>query len=395
MEVKKSKMRSVVEFIIILIVSLAFIIIGNHYCAYDTIGTDAAAESAKVIKITDIRSEDIDGMNNTVITFQGKMLTGEYKGQTLEIEQDINEMTLDKPEPIKEGDRVLVSQTNLIGESQAGSEWYYFQQDRIPGLICLALFFLLVLLIIGRMKGLTTIISLGFTAAAIFSVFIPAILSGKDIYITTIVITIYIIFASLMLLNGANKKTLCAIVGNVGGILLTAILAVIVNSSLKITGMIDESYVYLANAGSTFMIDLRAIVWSCIIIGSLGAIMDVSMSIASAMQELALEMKNRSFKRMIRSGMNIGRDAIGTMTITLVLAYTGSSIAPMLLFMVNNRSLNILMNLEMVVVEIIQAIIGSLGILLAVPITVIFAAWVYNKGTRDEKISMNKTIDFD
>lgn len=379
MKADKARFKSVFEFVLIVVLSLTFIVVGNNYCDYETTGSDAAAESAKVIKITDIYTEDIGGMENTVIEFQGKMLTGELKGQILEMEQDINEVTLDKPEPIKEGDRVLVSHTNMIGDGATGSEWYYFQQDRLPGIIVLGIIFLVMLLVIGRVKGLTTIISLGFTGAAVFCVYIPAILSGKDIYITTVVITVYIIFASLMLLNGVNKKTWCAIVGNIGGILLTALLAVIVNASLKITGMIDESYVYLANAGSTFMIDLRAIVWSCIIIGSLGAIMDVSMSIASAMHELAFEMKDRSFGRMVRSGMNIGRDAIGTMTITLVLAYTGSSIGSLLLFMVNNRSFNILMNLEMVVVEVIQAIVGSMGILLAVPITVVFAAWVFNR----------------
>lgn len=380
MERKKGRLRLVAEFIIVVVLALTFIIIGNSYCSYDRTGADADAESARVIKIIDIQTEDIDGMENTVITFQGKMLTGEYKGQILEMEQDINESTIDKADPVKEGDRVLVSQDYLSGDSSTGAEWYYFQQDRIPGIICLAIIFLIVLLIIGKMKGLTTIISLGFTGAAVFCVYIPAILSGKDIYATTIIITVYIILASLTLLNGVNKKTLCAIVGNIGGILLTAVLALIVNEVLKITGMIDESYVYLASAGSTFTIDLKAIVWSCILIGSLGAIMDVSMSIASAMQELAFEMKDRSFSRMVKSGMNIGRDAIGTMTITLVLAYTGSSIGPLLLFVANNRSLEILMNLEMVVVEIIQAIVGSLGIILAVPITVIFASWVFNKG---------------
>ena len=117
-------------------------------------------------------------------------------------------------------------------------------------------------------------------------------------------------------------------------------------------------------------------------IGSLGAIMDVSMSIASAMQELAVEMKDRTFKRMVSSGMNIGRDAIGTMTITLILAYAGSSIASILLFTLNNRNLLILMNFEMIVVEVIQAIVGSLGILLAVPITVLFAGATFNKNKK-------------
>ena len=148
--------------------------------------------------------------------------------------------------------------------------------------------------------------------------------------------------------------------------------------------MLDEDYMFLAALGGESSVDLRAIVWSGIMIGSLGAIMDVSMSIASAMQELAVEMKERSFKRMISSGMNIGRDAIGTMTITLVLAYAGSSIAAILLFTLNNRNLMILMNFEMIVVEVVQAIVGSLGILLAVPITVLFAATAFNKSKKKE-----------
>lgn len=383
MDNKRRKLRSIIEFLIVIVLSIAFIVIGNNFCSFDRVnGSDVDAESAKVIKITDIRTETIGGMNNTVIIFQGEMLTGEHKGEIFKMEQDINNMTLDKAEPVEEGDRVLVSNTNIADESLKGSEdseWYYFQQDRIPGLILLLMLFLLVLILIGRIKGLTTIVSLGFTGAAVFCVYIPAILSGKNIYISTIVITVFIVFASLTLLNGVNKKTLCAIVGNTGGIILTAILAAIVNLSLKVTGIVDDSSIYLSNVGSSFIIDLKAIIWSSIIIGSLGAIMDVSMSIASAMQELAMEMKNRTFKRMVTSGMNIGRDAIGTMTITLVLAYAGSSIAPILLFVSNNRSLTILMNLEMVVVEIIQAIVGSMGILLAVPITVSFAAWVFNR----------------
>ncbi|QSX06929.1 YibE/F family protein [Sedimentibacter sp. zth1] len=107
--------------------------------------------------------------------------------------------------------------------------------------------------------------------------------------------------------------------------------------------------------------------------------MDVSMSIASAMQELSVEMKNKSFRRMARSGMNIGRDAIGTMTNTLILAYVGSSLAIILLFTAYNRNILLLLNLEMIVVEVIQAIVGSIGILLAVPVTVLFAAWIFNK----------------
>ena len=376
---EKTTVRFLIELVVICIISLTFVLAGNHFCSYDQIGAaETGVMSAEVVKITDIYSESLDGMENTVIVFEAEARSGELKGQVIQAQQLINEMTIDKPKPVVEGDKILVSDSNLTGNEQTGAKWYFLQQNRIPGMLMLCGLFLVLLILIGRLKGFTTIVALGFTGAALFAVYIPAILSGVNVYLITVIITVYIIFASLSLLNGINKKTLCAIVGNMGGILVSGILALIMNRVLKITGLVDEGFVYLM-ADESAMFDLRAIVWSCIIIGSLGAIMDVSMSIASAMQELAYEMKDRSFGRMVKSGMNIGRDAIGTMTITLVLAYVGSSIASILLFMLNSRNLMILMNFEMIVVEISQAIIGSLGILMAVPITVFFAAWVFNR----------------
>ncbi len=388
METKKTKvLRAIAELAVVSIISLIFIVGGNQICDYTAGGEgETNVESARVMKLTGVNEREIDGMHNTIISFQAQLLTGGHKGEVFIAQQTINDVTIDKPVPVEKGDRILVSNTDLMENSAESAQWYYLQQDRIPGMLCLLGLFFFLLIIIGKLKGLTTIISLAFTGAAVFCVYIPAILSGKDVYFTTIIITVYIIFSSLILLNGFNRKTLCAIVGNLGGILVTGSLAMAVNSYLKITGMLDEDYVFLAALGGSQTADLRAIVWSGIMIGSLGAIMDVSMSIASAMQELALEMKDRSFKRMVASGMNIGRDAIGTMTITLILAYAGGSIASILLFTLNNRNLLILMNFEMIVVEVVQAVVGSLGILLAVPITVFFAAAVFNRNEKREKI---------
>lgn len=377
---RRQIMRFVAELLIVSVIALIFIIVGHKMCDYTPGGVgEVGVESAKIVEMVDEKEEDIDGLKTTVIVFKAELLSGEQKGQMIEMEQMITDVTIDKPNPVEKGDRILVSNTDLMENGTETSQWYYLQQNRIPGMLWLGGIFFVLVLIIGKLKGLTTIISLVFTGAAVFAVYIPAILSGKNVYLTTIIITVFIIFASLIILNGCNKKTWCAIVGNLGGIVVTGALALVVNTALKITGMVDEDYVFLAALGDGASVDLRAIVWSSIIIGSLGAIMDVSMSIASAMQELAMEMKDRSFKRMVASGMNIGRDAIGTMTTTLVLAYAGGSIASILLFTLNNRNLLVLMNFEMVVVEVIQAIVGSLGILLAVPITVFVAAGLFNR----------------
>ena len=152
---------------------------------------------------------------------------------------------------------------------------------------------------------------------------------------------------------------------------------------LNLTGFIDEDYVFLNYLELDKPIDLVAIIWSGILIGSLGAVMDVAMSIASAMNELAENMDKKTFSRLLRSGMNIGRDAIGTMTNTLILAYVGGSLATVLLLIAYNRNLLYLFSLEMIVVEVLQAIVGSMGILFAVPVTAIFSAYIFTRDTRE------------
>lgn len=186
---------------------------------------------------------------------------------------------------------------------------------------------------------------------------------------------------SIIILNGINKKSLCAILGNLGGLAVSGILALIMNKILTITGMIDEQSTYLTFLDNGVSIDLKAVVWSGIVIGSLGAVMDVAMSLASSMNELSETMHEKSYMKMVKSGMNIGRDAIGTMTNTLILAYVGSSLATILLLVSYNKSLIYLLNMEMITVEILQAIVGSIGILFAVPATVLLSAKIFNKNT--------------
>jgi uncharacterized membrane protein len=127
---------------------------------------------------------------------------------------------------------------------------------------------------------------------------------------------------TLLLINGANKKTLCAIVGNLGGLMIAGILAFVISDKLHLTGLIDDDSIFLLMINPETPIDLKAILWAGIVIGSLGAVMDVSMSIASAMNELSENMYEKSFNTMLKSGFNIGQDAIGTMTNTLILGYS-------------------------------------------------------------------------
>ena len=352
------------------------------------------AYSATVLSVDKITTEDstIWGeeqmISNTTITFTAKLTNSEKKGAKIQGVQYLDGILAVNPKKVEAKDRILVSL--LESGTDASQSWNFVEYNRSSTLLFLCGSFFFLLLLFGRSKGFHTILSLVLTCCAIFMVFVPSILKGYNIYGTSILISIYIILMSLLLINGANKKTLCAIIGNLGGLLVSGLLALFINHMLKLTGVVDNDSAFLLLQNTKYPIDLKAIVWSGMVIGSLGAVMDVAMSIASAMQELSENMRRRRFKKLLRSGLNIGRDAMGTMTNTLILAYIGSSLAMVLLLVQNNKDLFWLFNLEMIVVEITQGLVGSIGILCAIPITSAFAAWIYTR--KDKKPSHKQPI---
>jgi uncharacterized membrane protein len=148
---------------------------------------------------------------------------------------------------------------------------------------------------------------------------------------------------------------------------------------LFLTGIVDENSRYLANLPLETPINLKAIMFAGIIIGAMGAIMDVAMSISSSLWEVKEKARIINFETLFRSGLAIGRDIMGSMANTLILAYIGSSLSVVLILSVYNNSLLSLFNTEMIVVEILQALAGSLGILFAIPLTAFFCSIIYLK----------------
>ncbi len=362
-----------------LILSAVFLVVGAFICKYNPLETtDAAFERAVVNSVIATKTEQsIRDTTVTTVIFNATITSGQHKGKTYNMTQLLDEMSPPVPRQVEKGDKILVIYNEPEEASGAVSGWSYGGVNHTFGVVLLTLSFFSLILIIGRSKGLSTIIALIITSVAVLLIFVPSVLIGKNIYISTIIITMFVILSSLALLNGWNKKTLCAVVGNAGGILASGVLALFINRAFGITGVLNSDYLFLTMLEGGVSIDLPALIWSGILIGSLGAIMDVAMSIASAMFELSEQMYEPSFKKLVVSGMNIGKDAIGTMTNTLILAYVGGSMATILLFTAYTRDLVLLLNYEMLLVEVIQAVVGSIGILLAVPITVFFSAFIF------------------
>jgi len=200
----------------------------------------------------------------------------------------------------------------------------------------------------------------------------------------SIVTAIYIVVMTLIIVYGGNKKSFVAALGCVAGILLSGILTFIMANVLELTGLLDEDSMHLLYINDKNPIDLRAIIFGSVILGAIGAVMDVSMSIASSLNELVENMDKPTFSQVIKSGFEIGRDMMGTMANTLILAYIGSSLSVLLLYCAYNSSFIYLINKEIIIVELLQSLIGSIGILMVIPFATFISAKVYLR--EDNKI---------
>jgi uncharacterized membrane protein len=307
------------------------------------------------------------------VLFEAEIRSSARRGEIITAEQSLSGFLLATPQEVIVGDTVL-----LI---KFGDDWFFNGHVRTDKLVILGIIFTVCILLFGGKKGFNTILSLGLTCAAIFAVFIPSILSGINIYVMALLVCAYTTIMTLLIVIGFNRKSLAAMIGCISGILITGIIAVIMNNALLLTGIVDEHSRHLINLPLSTPIDLRAIIFAGIIIGATGAIMDVAMSISSALWEIKERAGTISFQSLFRSGMNIGRDILGSMANTLVLAYIGSSLSIVLLITVYSNSLLELFNTEMVAVEILQAIAGIFGILLAMPLTAFFGAIFFSKKT--------------
>lgn len=335
---------------------------------------------ARVIRIVDVKTNNVSGENEFVtVTFKAQALNTELKGQTLDVVQEIDKAYAFSPRQVEQNDKVLVESYTQNGVRQ----FYFGDFIRITPLLWLLAIFCILIVVFAKMQGFKTVISLGFTCVAVFVVLIPAILNGHNIYFWSILVSIYITVMTLSIISGYNLKSLCAVIGCISGVFSSGLVVLVMDKFLNMTGLLEEESIYLYQLYPDNPINLKAIIFAMIIVGALGAVMDVSMSISSSLYELKQKSPSISSKELMKSGFTIGRDMMGTMANTLVLAYIGSSLTCVLLLVSYNASLEQVINKEMIVAEILQALAGSLGMLLTLPLTSAVCAAVYYK--KEEK----------
>ena len=363
---------------IVLLFSCLYLWIGYHLSIEkaNVFRNESGIESvaARVVQILHDKNDmgEIGGQvyYERVITFEAQILEGEQKGELVRGIQTIDNLTTNGTLPVESGDKIFLypytQDPDILWEA---GDFY-----RSDGILWLAAIFLAGILIFGRGKGVKTILSLIFTCLAVFLVFVPSILAGYNIYLLSVITCFYTITVTLALVGGPEKKSLAAALGCAGGVTVAGILSVIMDHVLKLTGYLDDQSMYVSLLNETGPIDLRAIIFASITIGAMGATMDVAMDITSSLFEIRRKIPDISFSHLVHSGVIIVRDIKGTMANTLILAYIGSSLTTVLLFASYQSSLEQLLNRELIIVELLQALCGSIGILCTIPISALISS---------------------
>lgn len=369
-----SRRRQIGVYLFTLVFSILYIVVGRQIAlqGQTELGLDESAACQAVV--TQIIAQ-VAGEPAIRLTFLAEITSGQHNGETVQVMQSVSSSVYPVQELVEVGDRVLIYEN----ERAINTPWSMLEYIRSDKILLLGAAFALAVLIFGRMKGVNTLISLAFTCLSVFIVFIPAVLSGQNIYGWAIVTCLYIIVMTMLFINGACKKSFVAGFGCFAGVVMAGVISAVMDQAMKLTGMTSEDTLYLTMLELANPIDLRGVVFAAIIIGAVGAIMDVAMDIASSLNELRLSVPGISARQLLRSGFNIGRDVMGTMANTLVLAYIGSSLSTTLLFAAYDISSVELFNMELIIVELLQALAGSIGILLSIPLTSLTCALVYPK----------------
>ncbi|MBR3882579.1 MAG: YibE/F family protein [Clostridia bacterium] len=339
----------------------------------ETYGVKEVVTGTVTDKVQEVKIEIVEG------DYIGEEFTTNYV-LTYDIAGKIQAYELDV------GDRVLVQLTeddegNVIATVQDVAREKYI-------ILMFVVFLLSIVLVCGK-QGVKAIVGLIATIIIIYCVFIQGVFEGKDAIIYSILATILTIGVTFVIIGGFNKKVLTATLGTLGGVLSAGVMALIFNNLAKMTGASEEAIQLTINIAS-INFEFRDLLFSGIVISALGACMDVGMSIASSLDEIKMKNPEITWKELLKSGMNIGRDTIGTMTNTLILAYVGSSVSLILLFMASDLSVIEILNKETIAEQIISALAGSMGVVYTVPIT----SFVYAVLNKDQviykKVSDNK-----
>lgn len=331
--------------------------------------------------IREVVSQNVNDNNVEAIKqmVELEILSGQFKGEVREVENiisgnpyyDIN---------LKPGDKVVVHLEPQDDFVVSADDVDFFITDirREGALWLLVGIFSAFIIFIGRKKGVRALLSIVLTVLLIFSVMMPLVLHSVSPIFAALFVGILSTILTIYLVAGVNYKSTSAILGTVSSLLIAGLLSVLTIKIAHLTGFVSEDNMFLHSVRPD--LNMQGILAAAIILSALGALMDVGVSIASTINEVYLTDTSLSVHQLFKSGMNVGRDIIGTMSNTLILVYLGASLPLVLL----SSSIDIqkFFNLNQVATEISSALIGSIAILACVPVTAFISANLVTKKSK-------------
>lgn len=306
------------------------------------------------------------------------LTTGAEKGKQITIEQPIIGDTEEQnQQSYIAGDQVIISKI----ESDGRVEYFISDAYRNSALVWLGVVYALAIVILGQWKGVKSLLGLGVSFLVLTKGIIPFILQGYNPIMVTVIGSIIIMTASLYFTHGITRKTTVSLLGTLGSLIITSVLAHIMINAAKLSGLGTEEAMFLM-VGETSKLNLQGLLLSGIIISALGVIDDITVTQTAIVYELKKTKPSLRIGDLYRKGLSIGKEHIASVTNTLILAYAGASL-PLFLLFYQNTSVPfwVAMNSQLIAEEIVSTLVGSMGLVLCVPITTYLAAVVVSRKT--------------
>lgn len=301
--------------------------------------------------------------------------TGQYKGEIMQVYGYVGPLYGGQ---LKAGDGATLLISTYADGSHVATVYEY---NRLPALAVIVALFLIATVAVGGKVGAKSLVALAMTLVCLFWILIPLLMKGAPTLLTVFLVCAYITVVTMVILGGVQRKTVCAALGTIAGTALALLFGLAAQGLARVDGLrlTDvEPLLQLRQTGTP--LGLRGLLVGGIVISALGAVMDVAMSIASALTEVHTVAPNRNTRELFRSGMNIGRDMVGTMTNTLILAFLGSGFALIIYLYSLGLSPYQLISSSYLTIEVVSSISSSIGVILSVPLTALISSVILTRG---------------
>jgi len=334
-----------------------------------------AYDESAIVKVMDVVEEkeiDFEGIKQPYQLLETVIIKGENTGETIYITN--GEYLSPQVRVYKKGDRLVVGLQKVVD----GADYYYIvDYVRTDALAKLLVLFVVVTLVVAKWRGFWSMVAMVISFGIIFKFVLPNILSGANPILVAVGGSLAIVPATFYMSHGLNKKTTVAVLATLVSLIITGILAVVFVEMSKLSGLAaEEAGFVVSEIGNK--INLKHLLLAGIIVGVLGVLDDVTVSQAGVVEKLSQAGKLDKYE-VYKKAMEVGRDHIASMVNTLILVYAGASLPLLLLFVNNPHPFSEIVNYEMVADEIVRTLVGSIGLVLAVPITTAMAVFWFEK----------------